>query len=228
MKIGEVAKRTGLNISNIRFYERKGLLSPERREDSSYREYTEADVYRIKEILLYRKMGISVESICFILEHKVDLTEVVSNQKKQLEEQLLGLQGSMDLCDMVLKKWEISPNTIDSYLEYVHHEEEKGNRFSEITELLDEITEFTQNGMFYYRPFTFWLIRWPWAVRLLSVCFLGAILGVPFLHIVEIYQGKSSINIPFLVIYFVIIFSYGMGFFQYRRSRRLKEKENDI
>lgn len=44
MRIGEIAKRTGLNISNIRFYERKGLLAPKREQDSQYRDYTEEDV----------------------------------------------------------------------------------------------------------------------------------------------------------------------------------------
>ena len=39
MKIGEAAKETGLSISNIRFYERKGLLCPRRKEESQYREY---------------------------------------------------------------------------------------------------------------------------------------------------------------------------------------------
>ena len=46
MRIGEIAKRTGLNISNIRFYERKGLLTPKREQDSQYRDYTEEDVLR--------------------------------------------------------------------------------------------------------------------------------------------------------------------------------------
>lgn len=32
MRISEVADRTGLNISNVRFYERKGLLTPDREE----------------------------------------------------------------------------------------------------------------------------------------------------------------------------------------------------
>ena len=56
MKIGEVAKKTGLNVSNIRFYERKGLLEPERKGDGNYREYSEEDIFRLKGILLYRKM----------------------------------------------------------------------------------------------------------------------------------------------------------------------------
>ena len=61
MRISEVAGLTGLNVSNIRFYERKGLLTPVREEESRYRDYTEEDVRRIKRILLYRKMGIPVE-----------------------------------------------------------------------------------------------------------------------------------------------------------------------
>ena len=44
MKISEAAKLTGLNVSSIRFYERKGLLMPQREDGSKYRDYTdEAD-----------------------------------------------------------------------------------------------------------------------------------------------------------------------------------------
>ena len=46
MKIGEVAEQTGLSISNIRFYEKKGLIEPKRNEQSKYRDYTEEDVKR--------------------------------------------------------------------------------------------------------------------------------------------------------------------------------------
>ena len=50
MKIGEAAKETGLSVSNIRFYEKKGLLNPRRREESQYREYGQEEVRRLKEI----------------------------------------------------------------------------------------------------------------------------------------------------------------------------------
>ena len=70
MRISEVASRTGLNVSNVRFYERKGLLIPDREEENQYRDYTEKDVKRIKQILLYRKMGISIETIYLLLNGK--------------------------------------------------------------------------------------------------------------------------------------------------------------
>ena len=54
MKIGQAAQLTGLTISNIRFYERKGLLEPERNDQSKYRNYRERDIRRLKQIILYR------------------------------------------------------------------------------------------------------------------------------------------------------------------------------
>ena len=83
MKISEAAKLTGLNVSSIRFYERKGLLVPQRENGSKYRDYTEADVQRMKQILLYRKMGIAVETIELILKEKSDLREVLTEQKRK-------------------------------------------------------------------------------------------------------------------------------------------------
>ena len=48
MKIGEAAKKAGISPGNIRFYEKKGLLKPSREESSSYRNYTEEDIERLK------------------------------------------------------------------------------------------------------------------------------------------------------------------------------------
>lgn len=47
MRIGEIAEKTGLSISNIRFYEKKGLIEPAREKQSKYRDYTEEDIKRI-------------------------------------------------------------------------------------------------------------------------------------------------------------------------------------
>ncbi|MCR4733081.1 MAG: MerR family transcriptional regulator [Lachnospiraceae bacterium] len=52
-----------LEISPIRFYERKGLVQPERRADSKYREYGMEDIAILKSIILYRKLDFSIEEI---------------------------------------------------------------------------------------------------------------------------------------------------------------------
>ena len=77
MRIGEIAELTGLSISNIRFYEKKGLMEPAREAENKYREYTEADLQRLKEIMLYRKMNLSIEQIAQIFDGNISVEKAV-------------------------------------------------------------------------------------------------------------------------------------------------------
>lgn len=65
MKIGEVARRAGVSVDTIRFYERRGVLPPPERQPSGYRSYTDATVERV---LLAR----SLQSIGFTLAEIID------------------------------------------------------------------------------------------------------------------------------------------------------------
>ena len=84
MKIGQAAQRTGLTISNIRFYERKGLLEPERNDQSKYRNYSEQDIRRLKQIILYRKMNMPIEKIASMLDDPAVSEELVRQQLQEL------------------------------------------------------------------------------------------------------------------------------------------------
>ena len=225
MKISEIAKETGLNISHIRFYERKGLLSPARSEENNYREYSEEDVLRIKKILLYRKMGISVETIYLLLNGQAELKEVLERQKAELKEQVVQLQGSIELCDMVMGEREPGPEQIDRYLCYVHREEEKGTRYAEIAELVEDITDFTRENVFHWDPVMVWLFSRPRTAGILAVLFWCLVLFFPVNHIVRASLGRTELNIAFLIIFGCIIAIYGWSFRIYRRGRKKYEKE---
>lgn len=98
MRIGEVAERTGLSISNIRFYEKKGLIEPDREQQSKYRDYTEADVKRLKEIILYRKMDFPIETIGLLIGREVAASDAIEQQLLDLREKQKAIQGTIDLC----------------------------------------------------------------------------------------------------------------------------------
>lgn len=68
MKIGELAKLTGLTAHTIRFYEGAGLLPNPPRTPSGYRSYTEADVARLTFILKAKQVGLSLEDVKGILQ----------------------------------------------------------------------------------------------------------------------------------------------------------------
>ena len=63
MKIKEVCERTGLTRRAVRFYEEKGLISPEIREENEYRDYTETDVRRLQ--LVARLRGYRKFAVCW-------------------------------------------------------------------------------------------------------------------------------------------------------------------
>ena len=87
MTIAEVEERTGLARSNIRFYEKEGLLKPSQEKSSGYRNYSEEDVDCIQKIAFLRTLGISVEDIGKIISGKLSLYQTVERQSKKLQEQ---------------------------------------------------------------------------------------------------------------------------------------------
>jgi DNA-binding transcriptional MerR regulator len=47
MKVGELARRTGLTVRTLHHYDEIGLLSPSARTESGHRLYGQADVLRL-------------------------------------------------------------------------------------------------------------------------------------------------------------------------------------
>lgn len=222
MRVGEIAKKTGMNISNIRFYERKGLLCPDRADDSKYRDYTEEDVLRVKEILLYRKMGISIETIFLLLNRQANLKDVLSRQQDILQDEIMSLKGSAKLCKMILNKGclEVSMDEIDQYLTYVYQEEEKGVRFAEVEELLDDITEYTREEVFHRSPISVWLYKRSWVSGVFSLFFWGLIIMLPVSHLIKVYLKQTVLSIPLLLMYGGVILFFFYGFRKFRKSKK--------
>lgn len=61
--IGQLARATGVTVRTLHHYDQIGLLRPERRSGSGYREYGEDDVRRLQGILSLRQIGLSLEEI---------------------------------------------------------------------------------------------------------------------------------------------------------------------
>lgn len=66
--IGELRKRFSISRSTILYYDSIGLLQPSGRSESGYRLYSDADMERMKKIMLYRDAGLSLKSIIEILD----------------------------------------------------------------------------------------------------------------------------------------------------------------
>lgn len=71
MKIGELAKRTGLSTSAIRFYESKGLLNAVARQTNGYREYPPESVAILSIIVNAQQTGFSLDEIKQVLPEDI-------------------------------------------------------------------------------------------------------------------------------------------------------------
>lgn len=89
LKIGELAKRTGLTVRALHHYDAIGLLSPSARSDAGYRLYNEADIARLHRILALRRFGLALADIGTTLTRPdLSLAAVVARQIDTLTEQI--------------------------------------------------------------------------------------------------------------------------------------------
>jgi MerR family mercuric resistance operon transcriptional regulator len=69
--IGEVARRAGVNVETIRFYEREGLIAQPPRGRSGYRQYPADAVRRIQFIRQAKVLGFTLQEIADLLSLRV-------------------------------------------------------------------------------------------------------------------------------------------------------------
>jgi DNA-binding transcriptional MerR regulator len=102
LKVGELARRTGLTIRTLHHYDEIGLLKPSLHTESGHRLYTARDIARLQQVVSLRQLGFSLEEVrdfldrpgCSPLEvidlHIARLREQIEWQRK-LCERLEGL-----------------------------------------------------------------------------------------------------------------------------------------
>src|SRR5215208_2307825 len=67
LRIGEVARATGLTVRTLHHYDEIGLLVPSRRSEAGYRLYSDGDVRRLYRIVALRGMGFPLGEIAAVL-----------------------------------------------------------------------------------------------------------------------------------------------------------------
>lgn len=89
MKISDAAAASGCHLETIRYYERVGLLPEPERTRNRYRQYTDADVERLRFITRGRDLGFSLEEIRSLLRLAED-PDLSCGEVDQLARKHLG------------------------------------------------------------------------------------------------------------------------------------------
>ena len=132
MKIKQVEELVGITRKNIRFYEDQGLLNVERAENG-YREYHRADIARLQEIKLFRKMDISIEEMKLLFEKKKSLQICLEQHLKELDHRKEGLSKMQDMCErLILEHRSLESLNAEECLEEIEQMEKEGVRFMNV------------------------------------------------------------------------------------------------
>ncbi|WP_090451190.1 heavy metal-responsive transcriptional regulator [Dyella sp. OK004] len=91
LTIGAVAKRVGVAIDTIRYYEREGLLPEPERRASGYRSYDEGAVRQLRFIRRAKDLGFTLEEIRDLLALSADRHRGVKAVKKRAQERLAAI-----------------------------------------------------------------------------------------------------------------------------------------
>lgn len=114
----EVARLSGVSVRTLHHYDSIGLLRPARRTENEYRDYSDDDLDRLQQILLFRACGFSLEKIQALLDSpSFDRERAFLLQKKMLEhekERINAMLGTLEK-SMQSMKGEISMSTAEKF-----------------------------------------------------------------------------------------------------------------
>jgi MerR family copper efflux transcriptional regulator len=88
ISIGALAKRAGVSIDTVRYYEKSGLLAPQGRLASGYRRYAEPQVTRLRFIRRAQELGFSLRDINDLLglSRQRDVARIKRSAERKLLE----------------------------------------------------------------------------------------------------------------------------------------------
>ncbi len=134
MKIQQVEELAGISKKNIRFYEEQGLLSPGRAENG-YREYGQADVLRLKQIKLLRKLAVPIEDIRSLLKGESSLDTCLTRQLREFDRQRDSLAAMEGMTKELLSRPGVTLAGLDveSCLDKIERLEKEGQSFMDVS-----------------------------------------------------------------------------------------------
>jgi len=108
MRVNQVSTLLNIPISTILYYERKGLITPKRKENN-YRSYDQNDIRDLKMIYLMKEANIPINQIKKILlwnqkdidykEHQEEAKNYFLDKKYELQKQILYIQKIIQIID---------------------------------------------------------------------------------------------------------------------------------
>ena len=98
MTVGEVAKKIGVTVRTLQYYDKEGLLSPSAESEGGRRLYTDKDLVILHQIISLKSLGFSLDDIkhrLISLETPTDVATALTEQADSIREKIEQLTASL-------------------------------------------------------------------------------------------------------------------------------------
>lgn len=96
LTIGQVAKRAGIGVETVRFYEREGLLEEPQRRPSGYRQFDKQIVERLLFIRRAKELGFTLKEIKELLSLRLDPSTTCADVKTRAEAKIADIENKIN------------------------------------------------------------------------------------------------------------------------------------
>ena len=133
MKINQVEQLVGITKGNIRFYEKEGLLAPDRNHENGYRDYSDDDVAWLKKIRLLRMLDVPIEEILRLKSGELTLEDAMGRHIIQLERRQANLAAAQGVCAQLRERHSrLDDLDADGVLAGMEQQEQEGTKFMNV------------------------------------------------------------------------------------------------
>jgi DNA-binding transcriptional MerR regulator len=102
--VGQVAALAGVTVRTLHHYDEIGLLTPGDRTSAGYRRYGDADLQRLQEIMFYRELGFSLDTITdLVLDPHADTVAHLRRQHELLVGRLARVRRMVEAVEKALE-----------------------------------------------------------------------------------------------------------------------------
>ena len=104
MTVGEAAKKMGVTVRTLQYYDKEGLLSPSAESEGGRRLYTDKDLITLHQIISLKSLGFSLDDIkerLISLETPADVANALTEQADDIRQKIEQLQASLSAIEQL-------------------------------------------------------------------------------------------------------------------------------
>ncbi len=104
MTVGEAAKKMGVTVRTLQYYDKEGLLSPSAESEGGRRLYTDKDLVRLHQILSLKSLGFSLGDIkerLISLETPAEVADALTEQADDIRQKIEQLKTSLSAIEQL-------------------------------------------------------------------------------------------------------------------------------